>query len=539
MVCQTDSDAEKWTKTRGKEWLQSIPSVMRLLSSDKYAQTNDLWLFRHKFLKISGPGITAAQSDQVRYVQTDESHLDAFPPGRLIEFEKRMGARWDRAATHISTAANAGKEIDQFYHQGSQEEWHWRCQNCNELILPLWTERAKEKYNGQQIFIWKDLPSETATLESIFAKCPYCGAEYKDNSRERFSLQRNADYVSMNPSAPIEFASFQWAAFAAAHWMPFREFLAEHFLAINAAKMGNLKPHEDFVKKRECRSYIPEIPDLGDGKGASDYEIGSVWVVQEEKARFCSFDVQDGGDGEGFHLWGQCDEFLRNGDSRRVDYKKLLSWDEARNFQQHHGAEDQDTYMDAGDRMREVFARCSMWHWFALFSEAADEFVNMDPEPDNDDGKGNRIDKSRPLIPIRRPYTKPLLEDSMSGKRNTDVHNRIQAVKGFPPGHCLSRRWSKPTIGGYLMALKSGNSRYYGIGKGIDENYIPQLNSYTFAKVVDKKYGTTEVILKQVRAQDHAFATSSMCLVGALIRGYFPLALDQSQQCTTPIPTSA
>lgn len=520
MVCQTDDDATKFTKTRGKEWMESVPTVMRLLKNDKYAQTNDLWLFRHKFLKISGPGITAAQSDQVRYVQTDESHLDAYAPGRLVEWEKRMGARWDRQATHISTAANEGKEIDQFYYQGTQEEWHWRCTKCNELVLPLWSERAEAKYNGERVFIWKEYQSETQTLESIKATCPYCHAIYNDNSRERFSLQRDADYVAMNPTAPIEFASFQWAAFAAAHWMPWREFLSEHLAAIAAAKMGDLKPHEDFVKKRECRSYRPEIPDLGEGCGASDYVIGSIWITEHEKLRTVSFDVQDE---DGFHLWAQCDEFLRNGDSRRLDYQKLPSWEAARSFQQHHGAKHTDTFCDAGHRMREVFKKCEEWGWYALFSTDDYDFVNM-----------VTVDKTKPKIPVKHPYSIAQSEDAMigqSGKRVLRwVDSRGRAI--VPAGYCLSRRWSKPTIGGYLMALKGGQSRYYGIAKDMSPDYVSQLNSYTYAKVLDKKYGTTSVILRQVKKDDHAFATSSMCLLGAVIRGFFPLAIPS----TTPKP---
>lgn len=513
MVCQTDDDASKWTKTRGKEWLESVPTVMRLLKNDKYAQTNDLWLFRHKFLKISGPGITAAQSDQVRYVQTDESHLEAYPPGRLVEWEKRMGARWDRQATHITTAADEGKEVDQFYYQGTQEEWHWRCTKCNELVLPLWDGRAKEKYNGERIFVWREYQSETATLESIFAKCPYCEAGYQDTSRERYSLQRDADYVSMNPNAPIEFASFQWAAFAAAHWMPWREFLAEHLAAIAAARLCDYKPHEDFVKKRECRSYKPVPPDLGEGCGIDDYTIGSVWVTEQEKMRDCSFDVQDAG---GFHLWAQCDEFLRNGDSRRVEYQKLTTWQQAREFQQYHGVKASDTFCDAGHRMREVLGKCEEWGWYALFSADDSEFVHMVTNPSDLHG---------PKIPIKKPYSMSQTEDAMIGVAG----KRIQRYRSVPAGYCLSRRWSKPTIGGYLMALKAGQSRYYGIARDINPEFPIQLNSYAFTKVYDKKWGTTQVILKQVKTQDHAFACASMCLLGAVIRGFFPLAFHAQE----------
>lgn len=511
LVGSSKDDAAVWSKTRGKKWLSSIPSISETMSDDKHAVTNSLFLWPHQWLEIQGPGENAQQGRQCTYLFTDESHVKEYSEGALAALEERMGKRWNRHALHNTTAADAGKEVDRYYYMGGQNEFHLCCPKCHKLTWPLWEDDARKEYNGERVFHF-----ESGSSEARFV-CPWCGKVYSDSSRERYALHEGADYVTKNPDHLPENESFRWNCWAA-WWMPWSDHLAKYREAIETAKMGNLGPHENWVKKRLCQSYVPEIPNLGEGQGASDYEIGSVWVVQEEKARFCSFDVQDEG---GFHLWGQCDEFLRNGDSRRVDYKKLLSWDEARAFQQHHGAEDQNTYMDAGHRMREVFAKCAAWKWYALFSEDADEFPNLEKDPSNPNG---------PQITIRRPYTKPLLEDSMSGKRNTDANKQLRIVRGVPPGYCLSRRWSKPTIGGYLMALKSGNSRYYGIGKGIDENYIPQLNSYTFAKVVDKKYGTTEVILKQVRAQDHSFATSSMCLVGALIRGFFPLALDQKSQ---------
>jgi len=511
MVCQTDDDASKFVKTRGREWMESVPDIVRLLKNDKYAQTNDLWLFRHKFLKISGPGITEAQSDQVRYVQTDESHLATYPNGRLVEFEKRMGARWDRQATHITTAADAGREVDQFYYQGSQMEWHWRCTKCNELVLPLWDERAKQAYNGERIFIWNEYQSETATLESIQAVCPHCQAVYQDNSRDRYSLQRDADYKSMNPDAPVEFASFQWAAFAAAHWMPWREFLAEHLAAINAAKVGDLKPHEDFVKKRECRSYTPTIPDLGSANGLCDYATGQVWVTEQEKLRVASFDVQSGQNNEGFHLWGQCDEFLRDGSSRRVDYQRLTTWAAAREFFEHHGVKPGDVAFDAGHEMRQVFARCEEWGCYAFFSDDADSFTHEKEDP-----RGKRY----PLIRYTLPYSEPQIEDAFAGK----AVKRIQRYRSIPAGYCLTRRWSKPVIGGYLMALKAGKNGYYGIAKDIDPRFPAQLNSYAYVKERNKKTGVFEVILKQVKEDDHSFATSSMNLVLATIRNFFPLA---------------
>jgi hypothetical protein len=511
MVCQTDDDATKWTKTRGKEWLESIPIVVRLIKNDKYAQTNDLWLFRHKFLKISGPGITAAQSDQVRYVQTDESHLEAFPPGRLAEFEKRMGARWDRQATHITTAANEGKEIDQFYYQGSQEEWHWRCQSCSELILPLWTERAKVKYNGQQVFIWKDLQSETATLESIFAKCPHCGAEYHDTSRERFSLQRDADYVSMNPQAPVEFASFQWAAFAAAHWMPFHEFLSEHLLAMKSAKeMSDLKPHEDFVKKRECRSYRPELPDYGDAKGANDYAIGDKWEV-EDTVTILSADYQAGKKAEGSHLWALVTQWDRQGNSRRLDFRRLDTWAQLRAMQLEFGVLDSNVFVDCGYDDRTVFYQCSLYRWYATKGSDLQQYHTI------------TVDPKLPRVTVPMPYSQTERQNGNVGTRQPD---RLKSsLRGsLPAGWCLSRTMGNPQLYGILYALQSGSAgRYFGIAKDMPKEYIEGFPAFMPVVEKNKRTNLESIIWKKIKTVDHPWDCEVQALMGAMVAGYYPL----------------
>lgn len=507
MVCQTDDDAEKFTKTRGKEWLESVPNVMRLLSSGKYAQTNSLWLFRHKFLIITGPGLSAAQSDQVRYVQTDESHLPTYPPGRLVEFEKRMGARWDRQATHITTAADEGKEVDQFYYQATQNEWHWRCPKCSELVWPLWEDDAKERYNGEKVFQWTNHQSDTMTLESIHAVCPWCQHERKDNSRDRYSLQRDADYVAMNPSAPIEFASYRWSALSAGHWIPWREMLSEYLSSLVAWNLGDLKPFEDWEKKRLCKTWIARPPTLSNDNGVLNYRVGDIWVTEQEKLRNCSIDVQSAP----FHLWIQCDEWLRNGDSRRVDYQKLTTWEQARAFQQHHGIRDSDTYCDAGHEMHEVFGKCEAWGWYAMFADSDDDFEHEITNP---------LCKHLPKLRVRHPYSMTQKEDAYAGKHVA----RIQRYRNIPAGYCLSRRWSKYTMGGYLMAAKAGQSRYYGIASDINPEYTAQLNSYAYVRQQNKKSGVWEVILKQVRVDDHAFGCSSLTMLGAVIKSFFPLA---------------
>lgn len=504
VAMQSDDACDDWMILRGKKWLSRIPSLANSMSNEKHAITNKRWQWPHAWLLLTGPGESAQQAKQVRFFASDESHTEAFKPGSLASFEERMGKRWQRMALHVTTAATEGKEVDKFYYSGGQNEFHLCCPKCAKMVWPLWEEDSQKEYNGHRVFQFGDYDPAPKFV------CPHCLAEYHDNSRDRRALHEGSDYLCKNPNHDRENESFRWNCFGA-WFMEWSGHLLKYRESIESIKLGDLKPHEDWIKKRLCQSYVPHLPNIGQGDGSNDYKLGSIWVV-DNSLRVCSFDVQDA---DGFHLFGQVDQFTPDGNSRRIAFDKLLSWDESQAFQQHHESKDENTYCDAGHRMREVFGRCAQYKWYALFSEDTDEFANMERDPQNQNG---------PLIAIRRPYTKPVLEDSMSGKRNTGP-NCGRVSGNIPPGFCLSRRWSKPTIGSYLMALKSGNTgRYYGIASDISPDFTAQLNSYAFAKLYNKTRGTTEVILKQIKVDDHAFATSSMCLLGAVIRGFYPLS---------------
>lgn len=499
-VMQSGDAAGEWMKTRGKKWINRIPTLRDTMSNDKYAQTNSLYLWPHQFLLLCGPGENAQQSKQVNRVIFDEAHVKDFEEGTIASFEERMAKRWNRMSLIVTTAADEGKECDRYYYQGGQNEFHLCCPKCHNLVWPLWEEDSKNEYNGEKVFHF-----DMETMDVLFC-CPFCQARYEDSSRDRYALHEGADYVCKNPTHLVENESFRFNCFGA-WWMNWSGHLVKYREALEAVKLGNLEPHENWIKKRLTKSYRAEIPDLGEGTGANDYKIGSVWITEQEKFRDCAIDVQEAPR----HYWMQCDEWLRNGDSRRVDYQKLSTWQQVREFQLHHGVLSSDTYCDAGHEMHEVFGKCEEYGWYAMFADGDDDFEHEISNP---------LGKHLPKLRVRHPYSMTQEEDAYSGKHV----KRIQRYRNIPAGYCLSRHWSKYTMGGYLMAAKAGQSRYYGIASDINSEYTAQLNSYAYVKQQNKKSGVWEVILKQVRTEDHSFGTSSTCMLGAVIRGFFPLA---------------
>jgi hypothetical protein len=522
MVCQTDDDAAIWSKTRGQKWVLSVKDAERLVSkSIKFPMTNDLWQFRHKFLAITGPGITSAQSVQVRYVQTDEAHLDTYTPGRLIEFEKRMGARWDRQATHISTAADEGKEIDDFFKQGQQDDWYLRCRNCGGLTWPTVGDKAKELYD-KPVFV------ETVSGQ-IYFQCAHCGEMHLDTPKVRHYCATNGDYISQNLAPNKGEQSFRWSVFAA-YWIPWRETYDEFNSAAKIAReFGNLKPLEDVTKKRLCLSWKPHLPELGDKKGDSDYVTGAPWVVkcnQPDTIKLCTADFQAGKGSEGSHLWANCSQWDRDGNSRREAFEKVLTFSELDTFRADHQVEPKDTYCDASHENRLVYREMGARKCFAIRGSDEAEIMHI-------------VKRNGDMMRYGMPYSQTQAQNGVIGQRSLNKRERrlFSTRSKLPFGWAWEITMCNPTLYAILGSLISGSSgRYFGIASNLCDEYKDNMPAFIPIIEDDKKTNTVKrVIWKRIKTFDHPWDTEVMALVGAMRAGFFPLAkqLEDTKQNDT------
>lgn len=511
---QSDDDASTWSKTRGKEFLLSVPNIRRFLSRDKYAVTNELFQFRGKFLAITGPGISSAQSLQCSTYMSDEAHLDSYPPGRLIEFEKRLGGRWNRLAIHVTTAPDSGKEVDTFFKEGQQDNWNFRCPKCSNLAEPAWADDSKEKYNGVEVF--------QAAGDSVSFICPHCQASFADTARDRFSLVKDGDYIAGNPSAPFATRSFRWPVFAM-HTIAWGGLLAEHKAAMESAKLGNLKPHEDWIKKRECRAYTPSLPNFGGDKGVNDYKLGDVWETTEEKRRFIGADFQAGSGDEGAHIHAVCTEYDRLGNSRRVEYRRLDTFEQLHQMAVTLGVMEAKVdgkltgkgtcvIVDSGHENRLVFRECSKYGWYAYRGSDLEQFhiTTID---------GKQV--SHPM-----PYSVPKPESGIVGEKQPD---RLRGVTkgGLPAGWAYCIVGDNNALYGYLSALIGGSSgRYFGIASDMPEFYTANMPAFIAINETDKKTNKAKPITwKRVR-KDHVWDCEIQILALAMKHGFFPLAIS-------------
>lgn len=520
-VAQTDDDADDFARIKLIPFLERIWSLVNTTKKGRSGQTLASWLWANHELIISGPGSNAQESKSVAYLITDEAHRWCVSnPGALTALRNRMGDRWDRMEIHGTTAADAGTEIDILYHQGQQSEWHLRCVHCDKLIWPLWRDASRAFYNGKEVFQWKDSQSETETLDSIVFVCPHCDKPIPDTRHNRIDMDEGAQYVPFNASADPSVRSFRWNAFAP-RWKPHRDMLAKYLSAIHSAKLGELKPYEDWVKKQEVRSWTGEYPMLGDSTRGRNYMLGDVKieVVESNHFRTCSADQQEKG---GFHLKVQIDEWDRDGKSKRLLYDpECATYAEMEEARIRYGVMNREvkgepkciaTAIDYGQGMREreIFAACANFKWLAMKSSDVMEFAHI-------------IQVSGQMTKtFMMPYSEPQMQSATVG---TKAQGTFRG-KGLPPGFCVACTWSKPTIYGIFYALKNGDTeREYAIATDIHADYISELHSYTPSFPNDAKTHVPKPILwVKTAPQDHSWVTSCQSLILAIMAGFFPMA---------------
>ena len=497
ITAQSDDDVDEFSKVKMRPFIERLPHLIKTVTAKP---TINLIQWPSFELILSGPGENASESKSVRFWHSDESHRYAH--GRLASLANRCGYRWNRHMLHTTTAADAGTEVDGKFHKGNQQEWHVRCLHCSALFQPLWEDESRRVYNGHRVFQWLDNGSETETLDSIRFVCPHCDKPIDNTPRNRVEMDDGADYIAVNPGADRTALSFRWNAFAT-RYKPLRDLLSIYLSAIESAKLGDFKPYEDWVKKQEVRTWTGEVPQVGTVTLGRDHELSQIEVVESDLV-IGSCDVQSE---NGFHIWALADVWHPNGDSKRLAYDKLASFDDLRAWQLRHGIRDftpgKDRHpslcVDHGHLQSDTFAACARYGWLALKSTDEDGFSHVVKR------------KNLPDMLIEKPWSVVRPGNSLIGKSGS------QSAK-----LCATRLWSKPSIYPMLYRLSRGDTtRKYGIASDISPHFTDQIASYMPSSTTDKKTGGIKPFWRKIKRQDHSFICAAQSLMLAMMFGQY------------------
>jgi hypothetical protein len=293
--------------------------------------------------------------------------------------------------------------------------------------------------------------------------------------------------------------------------------LIESNSAMDAAKLGNLKPWEDYEKKRLCKIYVPRLPDFGDAKGNRDYRLGDPWQPGGETLRVLSCDPQAGKAGEPAHRHALVTEWDRQGNSRRVCYRRIDTAAQLHEMAAEfgvregvHGSHWPCVIVDSGHEPRRTFRECSQFNWLAFKGSDLQQFHVIH---DNDGRTA-----TTPM-----PYSDP---EAQSGVVGEALPKRMGAKRGrLPEGWAYCLTGHNPELYSYLYALITGTSgRYFGIAQDMPEVYVKNQPAFMPVIEADKKTATVKKIVWKKIREDHYWDLEILALVLAVRSGFFPLS---------------
>jgi len=513
LIAQDQDKVEAWAKKKVRPMLgriKPLKETVRAASRECIPITNTLWMWPNHSLQISGPSVNAQNSIDAPRVFMDEGHL--YDAGVFAAFEDRMGGRWDRQRFNVTTAADEGHEVDLLFMQGRQNEWHLPCYACNQLIWPLWKGADMEYYNGERLFVWRDMDSDVATLETLRLICPHCQHELRYDLRQRKEMDKLAAYVAMNPGANPKFESFRYNRFAP-YWREWEDSLTTYLQAIRSAKLGDLKPYENWVKKDECRAYDHSLPDFENGGVSKLFALGEV-MAKPETLKVLTVDRQAGLAGDTAHKWALVTQWDKQGNSRRLAWRRLETDSDIKAMQLEFGVENKNVYLDCGFEKRVVFKLCAENHWYAVKGSDADGFKHP---------KTVQVGNSKQIIYVDMPYSMAEGED---GNVGAVAHSsgRIRANGALPPGWAARITMANGEMYSLLDALHSGQAgREFEIPADIPQSYRDTFPAFRKIFTTNKKTRLVESAWMLVKKAEHAWDCEVMALMAAIRAGYYPL----------------
>jgi hypothetical protein len=274
---------------------------------------------------------------------------------------------------------------------------------------------------------------------------------------------------------------------------------------------------ENFVKKQICGIWTPTMPSLGDAKGNRDYRLGDPWQPGGETLRVLSCDPQAGKAGEPAHRHALVVEYDRQGNSRRVCYRRIDTAAQLHEMAAEfgvregvHGSHWPCVIVDSGHEPRRTFRECSQFNWLAFKGSDLQQFHVIH-------------DKDGRAMTTPMPYSDP---EAQSGVVGEALPKRMGAKRGrLPEGWAYCLTGSNNELYSYLYALITGASgRYFGIAQDMPEVYVKNMPGFMPVIEADKKTATVKKLIFRRIRDDHYWDLEVMALTLAIRSGFFPLA---------------
>lgn len=445
---QSDPDAKEAAEMRVNKMFDACAPLAAKMPEGNARKTMSIVFDDGNWVLMQGATAKGnLQSKSVRYLLNDETWL--YPVGHVAEADKRTTAyEWNRKVLNISTGALQGDETSELFEGATRHEFGFTCPKCKTWQIWIWGERGKQggmKWDENEATRDKNGAWNYAeVLKSQRYECQHCDARYFDTPQDRRLLNSVSSYVQQNQNPEPARASCHWPAMVVP-WIRWSTLLVEFLKATESARLGVMKPLQEFVQKRLAQAWEERQVEDKVTVSNSPYKMRELWPLM--KRHFVTVDVQKD------HFWVVGRMWAPDGSSRKSFAGRLELWEDIRNLQLELGVQDNCVLVDASygpgaGGPRAVFFQCCMYGWTALMGDDRDFF------------KITYIEKNVRKTKLSL-VSLPQRGDPLLGLKHSDAE--YQKAHKLKMKTCLVIRWSNPGVKDILENLSRGRGASWEI----------------------------------------------------------------------------
>ncbi len=493
LYLQTDEHADEFLDTRFKRRILDCKPVRDLLVRGERSIQKRTVSYAHMTQFVAGAAnVHNLQSKAARYVIGDEAAY--WPNGHIDESRKRTTAFDGRNSKkiYIGTPLDNSGEYYEAFQNGTRSEWTVACPVCGDR-WPMMLAQLKWDGAGARL---EDGKYDLARIkESVRYECPSCNAQIKDEPTIRRKIANSGFYLRQNEHPDPSVASYHWSSLTVP-WVAWHTVVGEFLKAEHARKLGDYTPLAEFVRKRlgefwDARQFQSEEINLSGG-----FKMLEEW--DQEFRRYMTIDVGRDYFRVVVRLWAQ------NGASRLYFAGDFQTWEQLRDFQEHHKINSRRVFVDCGFNTNEVLRQCAKYGWMAAKGDKT-RFFSWN-KPNLTTGK---------IETTQRPYSPPRKIDTSIGMHTEDRRAMVRE-RGRQGTTAEMILWSSDYIKLILHRLRAGKGASWEVAADAPKFYMTEIANEILTTEKDKKTGRIKQFFKRL-GPNHSFDCCAMQVLAACI----------------------
>ena len=364
--------------------VESAEPLQRIRFRDRHSVTKFKYKFPFSLMQLLSGGVEAnCNSKTAQEIIVDEPWLIAKNhPGHLAGIHgRRTSFGWDWKEMYATTGPTEGDEVDQDWKASDQRQFRIECPGCKEMIYLETGDRDTEhglKYDRNETTFDSEtnMWNYSALRETVRYRCA-CGYEMRYSDRLLKDLLKRWEYVSVNDRADDKIRGWEFTALYHVDW---RDLAVEFVKAHAQRKKGSLKELEDYVRKREAKSWNERklIKPVSSTKPYGGYVMGEPWKHEAKDGegrplRFMWVDVQRNYFRPTVRMWAKTAE------SRLLWTAKVFTPSEIHEIQRRFDLLPNRIALDSGDNQHDrVYRICSKYGWLAMNGTKRQAYLNKE-----------------------------------------------------------------------------------------------------------------------------------------------------------------